>query len=120
MYRFVSCRFVYYTCLFYSFRFVSFSSRIVSFRFDYTKTIENDWNNKTKRNETFELILIDKSVGPQESGSLSVRGRGWGAGGRAAGGLARPMQTFRFEIQIKFKLTHIKRELTKLARIGPQ
>ena len=36
-------------------------------------------------NETFELILIDKSVGPQESGSLSVRGRGWEAGGRAAG-----------------------------------
>ena len=26
------------------------------------QTIENDWNNKTKRNDTFELILIDKNL----------------------------------------------------------
>ena len=48
-FRFVSFRLVYLPI---HIRFVSFSSRIVSFRFDYTRSIGNDWNKKTKRDET--------------------------------------------------------------------
>ena len=79
-FRFVSFRLVYLPI---HIRFVSFKTRTVSFRFDYTKTIENNWNNKTKRIETFELILIDKSVGPQESGQRAGVGEGKAGRGRA-------------------------------------
>ena len=40
------------------------------------KTIENDWNNQTKRNGMFELIIIDKVRKNLDSK------RGWGAAGR--------------------------------------
>ena len=64
--------------------FLSFISRIVL-----------DWNTITKRNETFDLILSDNSVGSQESGQRAAMqrvmsaGGGWGGGGRGAGGVAR-------------------------------
>ena len=64
-FRFVSFRLVYLPI---HIRFVSFSSRIVSFRFDYTRTLENDWNNKTKRNETSELACGTNLGGNEDTG----------------------------------------------------
>ena len=70
-FRFVSFRLVYLPI---HIRFVSFSSRIVSLRF--VLITRKRWKTigitKRKRNETFELILIDKSVGPQESGQRAA------------------------------------------------
>ena len=70
MYRFVSFRLVYLPIhiRFVSFRLVRESFRLVLFVPD----VWNDWNTNTKRNDTFELILIDKSVGPQESGQRAA------------------------------------------------
>ena len=70
--RDVSFRFVSY-CLVYlpiNIRFVLYGlGRFISFHSYFTKRMKRlGCRRETKRNETFELILIDKSVGPQESG----------------------------------------------------
>ena len=49
-----------------------------------------EYERETKR--TFELMIIDKSVDPQESGQQA---RGWGAAGQGVGGLAQLNETKR-------------------------
>ena len=80
MYRFVSCRFALNTIILesVSFRFVQFY--FLPFRF---VSLKNSSSHNSKRNETFELILIDKSVGPQESGQREAMQCGMSVGGVA-------------------------------------